>query len=61
VLVTVGLYLVPFAGIAFPLFMMAFKALPDCPADLAQTLQLASWPPLSACWSRGPRRPAQRC
>lgn len=42
VLVTVGLYLVPFAGIAFLWFMMAFRALLDRPADLTQGLQLAS-------------------
>jgi hypothetical protein len=42
VLVTVGLYLVPFAGIAFLWFMMAFRALLDRPADLAQGLRLAS-------------------
>src|SRR5271165_591722 len=42
VLVTVGLYLVPFAGIAYLWFMMAFRALLDRPADLTQGLQLAS-------------------
>jgi len=42
VLVTVGLYLVPFAGIAFLWYMMAFRALLDRPADLTQGLQLAS-------------------
>jgi cytochrome P450 / NADPH-cytochrome P450 reductase len=42
VLVTVGLYLVPFAGIAYLWFMMAFRALLDRPADLVQGLQLAS-------------------
>jgi len=42
VLVTVGLYIVPFAGIAFLYFMMAFRALLDRPADLTQGLQLAS-------------------
>jgi hypothetical protein len=42
VLVTVGLYLVPFAGIAFLWFMMALRALLDRPADLTQGLQLAS-------------------
>jgi len=42
VLVTVGLYLVPFAGIVFLSFMMAFRALLDRPADLIQGLQLAS-------------------
>lgn len=42
VLVTVGLYLVPFAGIAFLQFMMAFRALLDRPADITQGLQLAS-------------------
>ena len=42
VLVTVGLYLVPFAGIAFLWFMMAFRALLDRPAALTQGLQLAS-------------------
>lgn len=41
-LVTVGLYLVPFAGIAFLYFVMAFRALLDRPADLTQGLQLAS-------------------
>lgn len=42
VLVTVGLYLVPFAGIAFLQFMVAFRVLLDRPADLTQGLQLAS-------------------
>ncbi len=42
VLVTVGLYLVPFAGIAYLWFMMAFRALPGRPAGLTQGLQLAS-------------------
>lgn len=42
VLVTVGLYLVPFAGIAYLWFMMAFRALLDRPAGLTQGLQLAS-------------------
>jgi hypothetical protein len=42
VLVTVGLYLVPFSGIAFLWFMMAFRALLDRPADITQGLQLAS-------------------
>lgn len=42
VLVTVGLYLVPFAGLAFLWFMMAFRAMLDRPADLTQGLQLAS-------------------
>jgi hypothetical protein len=42
VLVTVGLYIVPFAGIAFLWFMMAFRAILDRPADLTQGLQLAS-------------------
>jgi hypothetical protein len=42
VLVTVGLYIVPFAGIAFLWFMMAFRALLDRPADVTQGLQLAS-------------------
>jgi cytochrome P450/NADPH-cytochrome P450 reductase len=42
VLVTVGMYLVPFAGIAFLWFMMAFRALLDHPADLTLGLQLAS-------------------
>ena len=42
VLVTVGLYLVPFAGIAFLWFTMAFRALLERPAGLAQGLQLAS-------------------
>jgi len=42
VLVTVGLYLVPFAGIAFLWFMMAFRALLGRPADVTQGLQLAS-------------------
>ncbi|HET9080523.1 MAG TPA: hypothetical protein VFO01_08405 [Trebonia sp.] len=42
VLVTAGLYLVPFAGIAFLWFMVAFRALLDRPADPTQGLQLAS-------------------
>jgi hypothetical protein len=42
VLVTVGLYLVPFAGIAFLWFTMAFRALLDRPADLTEGLQMAS-------------------
>ena len=42
VLVTVGLYLVPFAGIAYLWFMMAFRALLDRPTDLTQGLQLAA-------------------
>jgi len=42
VLVTVGLYLVPFAGIAFLWFTMAFRTLLDRPARLTEGLQLAS-------------------
>jgi hypothetical protein len=42
VLVTVGLYLVPFAGIAFLWFTMAFRALLDRPAGLAEGLQMAA-------------------
>jgi hypothetical protein len=42
VLVAVGSYLVPFAGLAFLVFMMAFRALLDRPVDLGQGLQLAS-------------------
>ena len=45
-LVTVGLHIVPFSSIAFLWFMMAFRALLDRPADLAQGLALlvyAAW------------------
>jgi len=42
VLVTVGLYLVPFAGIAFLWFTMAFRALLDHPSRLTGGLHLAS-------------------
>jgi hypothetical protein len=42
VLVTVGLYLVPFAGIAFLWFTMAFRAVLGRPARLTEGLQLAS-------------------
>lgn len=42
VLVTVGLYLVPFAGIAFLWFTMAFRALLDRPAGPTEGLQMAS-------------------
>src|ERR1700689_2984848 len=41
-LVTVGLYLVPFAGIAFLWFTMAFRTLLDRPAGLTEGLQMAS-------------------
>src|ERR1700744_4586776 len=44
-LVTVGLYLVPFAGIAFLWFTMAFRALLDRPARLTSVLHLASGVP----------------
>jgi hypothetical protein len=42
VLVTVGLYLVPFAGIAFLWFTMAFRALLDRPGRLTESLHMAS-------------------
>jgi hypothetical protein len=42
VLVTVGLYLVPFAGLAFLWFTMAFRALPGRPGGLTGGLQMAS-------------------
>jgi hypothetical protein len=42
VVVTVGLYLVPFAGIAFLWFTMAFRALLDNPSRLTGGLHLAS-------------------
>jgi hypothetical protein len=60
VMVTAGLYLVPFAGTAFSWFMMAFRALIDRPAHIAQGLQLASGVALVRMLFAGPR-PRARC